>query len=330
MKSYKVHLFLTIIMISSALLWISSCRHDALLPSNIPEICFEKEVLPIFQNNCSMAGCHDGQGESGSAYNNYMDISHGVIAGNPNGSRLYDAIIRKSGEGKMPPDKPLSLENRTIIRLWIEQGAMLTVCPDTVAQPPLSPTYVNPRACFSRDILPVLISGCAMTGCHDAATHAEGFILASYSSTLRAVKPGSPGQSSLYQVITTLSGEKRMPPSPKARLSQAQIDSIYKWISYGALDEYCGEVCDTINPVTFSKTIWPVIQTSCTGCHSGTAPSGGIPLGTYANVQTVAASGLLMKSLTGNGVTKMPPSGSFSICRIRQFQIWITNGYLNN
>jgi hypothetical protein len=47
-------------------------------------------------------------------------------------------------------------------------------------------------------------------------------------------------------------------------------------------------------------------------------------------VQTVAASGLLMKSLTGNGVIRMPPSGSLSSCKIRQFQIWVNNGYLNN
>jgi hypothetical protein len=31
----------------------------------------------------------------------------------------------------MPPDKPLSLDNRINIRLWIEQGAMPTVCPDS-------------------------------------------------------------------------------------------------------------------------------------------------------------------------------------------------------
>jgi hypothetical protein len=30
---------------------------------------------------------------------------------------------------KMPPDEPLSKDNRTIIRLWIEQGAPATDCP---------------------------------------------------------------------------------------------------------------------------------------------------------------------------------------------------------
>jgi cytochrome c5 len=243
---------------------------------------------------------------------------------------LYQAIITKWGEGRMPPDNPLSLENRMIIRLWIEQGANLTLCPDSIVIPPGGPSYSNPRACFSRDILPVLVSSCGMAGCHDATSHKSGYIYVSYSTALKSVRAGSPSGSKLYQVISATGGEDRMPPSPKPRLLQAQIDSIAAWIRYGALDEVCGEVCDTINTVTFSGAIWPTIQTSCTGCHSGTTPSGAISLASYANVQTVAASGLLMKSLTGNGVTKMPPSGSFSACKIRQFQIWINKGYLNN
>jgi hypothetical protein len=329
MKFDKVYLFLTIVVILTVLSWVSSCRHDPLIPNDIPEICFEKEVLPIFLNNCDMAGCHDGLGESRS-YSSYSDIIRGVAAGNPNGSRIYQAIIGKSGEGRMPPGKPLSLESRIIIRLWIEQGATQTICPDSTSQTSGNPPVYNPRACFSRDVLPVLVSACAMTGCHDATTHAEGYSFISYTSILKSVKPGSTSGSRLYQSITTTSGEGRMPPSPRSRLAQAQIDSIAAWIRYGALNEVCGEVCDTINPVTFSGVIWPTIQTSCTGCHSGSAPSGGYLLASYANVQTVAANGLLMKSLNGTGVTKMPPSGSFSACKIRQFQIWINNGYKNN
>jgi mono/diheme cytochrome c family protein len=169
-----------------------------------------------------------------------------------------------------------------------------------------------------------------MTNCHDAITHAEGYIYASYSTTMNTVAPGNPAGSRLYRVISATTGESRMPPSPRPRLAQAQIDSIAAWISRGALNEVCGETCDTINPVTFSGVIWPAIQTNCTGCHTGSAPAAGISLTNYANVQTVAASGLLINSLTGNGVIKMPPSGSLSPCKIRQFQIWIKNGYQNN
>ena len=87
---------------------------------------------------------------------------------------------------------------------------------------------------------------------------------------MRLVSPGNPANSRLYSIINSGSGESKMPPASSPQLSVAEIDSIGKWIGYGALNENCGEVCDTINPVTFSA------------------------------------------------------------CRIRQFEIWINNGFLNN
>jgi hypothetical protein len=133
MKIKKVFLVLFSFITFPVILWVSSCRHDALIPSDIPEICFEKDVLPIFTSNCSTTGCHDGTGESDLVLNNYNTISNSVEAGDPRSSELYRAIIARSGENRMPPGNPLSLESRTVIRLWIEQGAKLTLCPDTTS-----------------------------------------------------------------------------------------------------------------------------------------------------------------------------------------------------
>jgi hypothetical protein len=326
MKIDKIILLLGLIFILTILSWISSCTHNVDL-ENIPEICFERDVLPIFQNSCAISDCHAGQGESDLVLNNYVSISHAVKPGDPYSSEIYKTIIATTGENKMPPDQPLSLENRVFIRLWIEQGAGLTICPDTTGQ---SSGYVNPFACFSRDILPVLVSRCASTGCHDAITHEERYVFSSYSTTMTAVTPGNPNDSKLYEVIKLATGEEKMPPAGSPQLTVAEIDSIAAWISYGALNQFCGETCDTINPVTFSGTIWPVLQTSCTGCHSGAAPSGGVLLANYNNVAAIATNGTLINALKGNGVPGMPPGGSFSVCRIRQFEIWINNGYLNN
>jgi len=187
-----------------------------------------------------------------------------------------------------------------------------------------------PEICFERDVLPVLTSRCASSGCHDAVSHKEGYVFSSYSTIITAVKPGNPASSKLYQVIKLESGEDKMPPAGRPQLTTAEIDSIAAWITKGALDLYCGEVCDTLNPVTFSKIIWPAVQTSCTGCHSGSSPGGGVLLANFSNVATTASSGMLIKSLRGTGVTKMPLGGSFSACRIRQFEIWVKNGYPNN
>ena len=333
MKPDKISISIGLTSLIIALLWISSCTHEADI-TDIPEVCFEGDVLPIFANSCAISGCHDGKGESGLILNNYLDISHAVVPGDPNASKVYKAIIATMGENKMPPDQPLSLENRTIIRLWIDQGARLTICPEKTSTGGNSDTanepYVNPRACFTRDILPVLVSRCATASCHDAVSHKEGYIFESYTTTMKAVKPGNPSGSKLYEVIKLTSGEEKMPPSGSSQLSSVEIDSIFKWISYGALNENCGELCDTVSPVTFSGTIWPVIQSTCTGCHSGTSPSGNVLLTSYNNVAVIASSGLLINSLKGAGVPKMPPAGSFSACKIRQFELWVDNGYLNN
>ncbi len=326
MKVDKIFIFFGLILVFTIFSWISSCTHKTDL-ENIPELCFEKDVLPVFLNSCAISGCHNGTGESGLRLTGYVPISHAVDPGKPYSSMIYKAIIATTGENKMPPDQPLSLEKRIMIRLWIEQGARLTTCSDTSGQ---GSGYVNPLACFSRDILPVLVSKCATSGCHDQVTHREGYVFSSYSSTMTAVTPGNLPDSKLYEVIRYASGEGKMPPAGNPQLTSAEIDSIAAWIGYGALDQYCGESCDTVNPVTFSGVIWPIMQSSCMGCHSGSSPSGGIVLANYTNVAAAASNGSLINSLKGNGVTKMPLGSSFTACRIRQFEIWVNNGYLNN
>jgi hypothetical protein len=336
MKPDKIYLSLTLLILFTLFSWFSSCTHVAEI-ANIPEVCFTGDVLPIFTTNCAIPGCHDGGGrESRLALNSYTDIIQNVTPGNPDASRLYQTIIAKWGN-RMPPSQPLSMENRTKIRVWIEQGATLTICTDTTGTGVnggnngigSGNTYVA-RACFTRDILPVIESRCASTGCHDATTHRQGYNYTTYTNIMSSVSPGKPASSRLYTVINAAGGESKMPPASSPQLTTAEIDSIGKWIGYGALNETCGEVCDTINPVTFSGTIWPIIQSTCTGCHSGNSPSGNILLASYNNVAAVASNGSLMNSLKGTGVPQMPLSGSFSACRIRQFDIWIKNGSLND
>ncbi|MCX6333635.1 MAG: hypothetical protein NT092_04935, partial [Bacteroidia bacterium] len=263
MKVDKTIPFLGFLLFFTIFSGVYSCTHNADI-GNIPEVCFEKDVLPIFQNSCAISGCHDGKGETDLLLTSYVTISHAVEPGKPYSSRIYKAIIATTGENKMPPNQPLSIENRGMIRLWIEQGAMLTTCRVTTVPENGS---VNPLACFSRDILPVLNSKCATSGCHDQISHREGYVFSSYSSTMTSVTPGNPAKSKLYEVIRVSSGEEKMPPAGKPQLTIAEIDSIAAWISYGALDQFCGETCDTLNPITFSGTIWPIMQTSCTGCH---------------------------------------------------------------
>lgn len=182
---------------------------------------------------------------------------------------------------------------------------------------------------FVNDILPLIVSSCAKSGCHDAATHREDIVLTDYSHIMEFVTPFNPSNSRLY---TSVNGgnEDRMPPPPNAPLTQDQINLIYKWIEQGALNNYCDAGCDTLN-VTFSGTISPLVNTYCKGCHSGSSPGGGIDLTSFTGVQSVALNGKLDGAIHGAaGYFIMPPSGALSDCQIREIDIWIAAGAPNN
>ena len=127
MKPDKIYFALAFLIIITSISWITSCKHEADI-SNFPEMCFERDILPIFSNSCAITGCHDGTGE-GVILTSYTNIMNTVIPYNPDKSQSYKAITSTWGEGQMPPGLPISQEMRTIIRLWIEQGANETTCP---------------------------------------------------------------------------------------------------------------------------------------------------------------------------------------------------------
>jgi mono/diheme cytochrome c family protein len=100
----------------------------------------------------------------------------------------------------------------------------------------------------------------------------------------------------------------------------------------GAKNNSCNETeCDTIN-VTYASTIRPILQNSCLGCHSGTAPSGGIPLETHSDVLAVVNNGKLLGSIRHEqGYSTMPKGGAkLNDCYITQIEKWINNGAPNN
>lgn len=136
MKPDKIYLSLFLLLILTSVSWISSCIHDTDITA-LPEVCFDRDVLPIFQRSCAMANCHSSGSEEALA--SYNDIMKHVVAGNAQKSKIYQVISSAWGIGRMPPDLPLSIDNRTIIRLWIEQGAANLPCqPVAVTSSPLS------------------------------------------------------------------------------------------------------------------------------------------------------------------------------------------------
>jgi len=186
---------------------------------------------------------------------------------------------------------------------------------------------------FRNDVLPLLISSCGMSGCHDASTAQEGVVLTSYQSVMNTAEiiPGNPGSSKLYEAITESETDERMPPPPASALSTDQILLIRKWIEQGARNNYCDAGCDT-NNFTYSGAIKPVIENNCKGCHNAFNSSGGVRLDDYSSVKAAADNGSLFGAVSHQqGYSPMPKGGNkLPECTIIQIRKWIADGSPNN
>ena len=203
---------------------------------------------------------------------------------------------------------------------------------------PIDTTGTGGRVCdpdtvyFQQDVLPLIVSSCAMSGCHDAASAQDGVVLTSYTSIMNTgdVKAGQPNNSELYEVLVETDPDKIMPPPP-ASLTAAQIQLIKTWIQQGAQNNSCESGCDT-TAYTFSGTIRPMMQNFCVGCHAGTTASAYVQLDSHAGVVAALSNNRLMGAVTHQtGYAAMPPSGNgLTDCQIRQLELWVAAGAPNN
>lgn len=181
---------------------------------------------------------------------------------------------------------------------------------------------------FANTILPLLISNCAMSGCHDAASHKEGINLTTYNGVMKEVKSGNAAKSSLYKSMIE-TGKDRMPPAPAAAFTTTQLSLVGTWINQGARNNGCSS-CDSTS-FKFSINIKPIIADKCQGCHNPNSLGGGIDLSTYNAIKASAASGKLYGSINwASGFSKMPQTGKLPTCEIIQIKKWIDAGSLNN
>ena len=189
---------------------------------------------------------------------------------------------------------------------------------------------------FETQVLPILQSNCAMSGCHDEASHEEGIVLTSFTRVMQTadIRPGNASRSELYEVLVETDADKKMPPPPRQSLSAAQIGIIANWINQGAKNLRCDAgvgPCETANR-SWAQHIRPVIQTYCLGCHSGTTPGAGLNFSTHAGVAGATANGRLYGAINHQqGFTAMPPTGTkMPECQIMQIKSWIDAGAPNN
>jgi mono/diheme cytochrome c family protein len=187
---------------------------------------------------------------------------------------------------------------------------------------------------FQNDILPLLVSNCAMSGCHDGNSYEEeAEALNSYDAVLSSgyVDAFNWNNSKMFEAVTR-GGDDQMPPPPADKLTSDQLALLETWMNQGARNNACeGGACDTLS-VTYSNQVVKTINTNCKGCHSGATPSGGIDLSSYDGVAAIAADGSLLGSINfDGGYVGMPYSSSMmSDCKIAEIRIWIENGYPND
>ena len=194
---------------------------------------------------------------------------------------------------------------------------------------------VVPNICFSRDILPVFVSKCSTSGCHDGGSsggheHPSGNFT-TYEGIINKVKPYYPLLSDVY--VQSSGRNPSMPPQGSVQLTTAELETIKYWIHVGAKNEAtCKSSCDTIN-VTYSGKIKPLMDTWCLGCHSGSNPGGGYNFSTYEGVKnSISPDNRLLGSINHLSGYKAMPQGVSMLdnCDIRAIELWINDNSPNN
>jgi hypothetical protein len=185
----------------------------------------------------------------------------------------------------------------------------------------------NAAICFERDILPIFNSKCAMSGCHDAGTSAEGYTLDNYKNIVSdGIVAGKPNKSEVYESIA----DGEMPPKGYTKLSDAEKQMLYDWIADGAKNGInCAVKCDSAVS-GFTAVIQPMMTKYCVGCHAYPNASAQVELSGYIGVKNAINQGLL-KSLDHSGNYPMPKGGAkLSDCEINQVRNWILRGAPND
>ena len=186
-------------------------------------VCFESDVLPIFQTNCAKAGCHDAATHQNNyVLDNYANIVRdGIVPGRATNSEIYKVLF-ETGSKKMPqpPNADLTTAQKAIIGKWINEGARNTTNCGTACD--------TTQFRYAANISVILSTNC--TGCHSGPTPSAGINLSNYFGVRAQATNGR-----LYGAITHTAGFSPMPKNA-AKLSDCQITQVRKWIAAGILN----------------------------------------------------------------------------------------------
>lgn len=188
-------------------------------PSDV--VCFQTEVLPLYQTYCASTGCHDGKsnGEDNNLnLTTYANIKAGIVAFNPGQSRYYTIIQN----GSMPPGNSpkISSAQLTTIAKWINQGALNNSCATS--------TCDTTQTTYTNGISQIFATYC--NGCHGVAPGSGNVVLSDYASAKSA---GTSLKATFLSAINYTSTSSLMNMPPSGPLSSCQVKQISIWINSG-------------------------------------------------------------------------------------------------
>ncbi len=197
----------------------------------------------------------------------------------------------------------------------------------------LNPSFEEIGICFETEILPIFVSSCSTSGCHNAIDRADGYDLTYYGGIMKGIKPFNLNGSKHLKYMKKR-GDDQMPPLPSEPVSPENINLIEEWINKGAPNTTnCeGSACDSLLNVSYSFDIQPIMETYCNGCHNGPSAGGGYDLTNYNGVKSSVNNGSFLGSIYHDyGYELMPQNGNkLPTCRIKMIEVWIAEGPLNN
>ena len=215
-----------------ALCWAgNSCKHEVILLSvdSTPQpgpvanngVCFESDILPLFQSNCAKSGCHDAATHTEDLIlDSYANIMRkDIVPGRADNSKIY-RVLFETGSKKMPPapNADLTAAQKALIGQWINEGAKNTVnC---------MVTCDTTQFKYSTTISVTINTFC--TGCHSGAVPSGNIDLSNYANVKIQVNNGR-----LVGAVTQTAGYAAMPKDAN-KLKDCQITQIKKWVAAGA------------------------------------------------------------------------------------------------
>ena len=221
---------------------------------------YSTRVTAILKDNC--LACHGGAASGGLRMDSYAALRKGgkdgqvIVPGDPDASLLIQAV-RRSGDLKMPPTKPLADADLADLVAWVKAGAMGAdsapdAAPASNAPAPVSSTAPAPSATtsssatvktaalapdadfFENKVRPIFANSCY--GCHtDMAS--GGLRLDSKAAFEKGggrgvpIVPGDPDKSLLIQAVRQ-TGDLKMPKGGK--LTDDEVATLVQWVKLGA------------------------------------------------------------------------------------------------